>query len=394
MKTPLPRTVVILGLVSFLNDLASDIVLPLLPILLVSVLGAGPVVLGLIEGVADAVASLLKLWSGRKSDLLGGKRKTLTVMGYALSNIARPLIGLSLSWWMVLILRSTDRMGKGLRSAPRDALLVDVTPPHIRGYAFGFHRAMDNGGAVGGALVAAAVIAWSSLSLTQVIMLSAIPGFLAVLLVGTGIKDMPPAFPQNKQTLPLLKWSVLEVPLQRYLKVFAIFSFAQASETFILLLGYNLKIPVVELLLLWAALNFTKAITSTWGGKVADKMGRAYVLIISWVGFALSFYAFAATTNIYLIWAITLFFGLLRGFSEGAERALISDYAEDLQRGTAFGWYYFISGIAAIPAGLLFGGIWHYAGPSAAFLVAGFIVTVASILFITYVNPTLEKGSS
>jgi MFS family permease len=390
MKTALPRTVIILGLVSFLNDLGSDIVLPLLPILLVSVLGAGPVVLGFVEGVADAVASLLKLWSGRRSDLLGGKRKTLTLMGYALSNIARPLIGLSMSWWMVMILRSTDRMGKGLRSAPRDALLVDVTPPQIRGYAFGFHRAMDNGGAVGGALVAAAVVAWSSLSLAQVIMLSAIPGFLAVLLVGTGIKDVPAM--QKKQTLPPLKWSVLEISLQRYLKVFAVFAFAQASETFILLLGYNLKIPVVELLLLWAALNFTKAITSTWGGQIADKIGRAHVLMISWIGFALSFYAYAATTDIYLIWAITLFFGLLRGFSEGAERALISDYAQDVQRGTAFGWYYFISGIAAIPAGLLFGAVWHYLGASIAFLMAGGIVTLAVALFMGYVNPTLKRG--
>ena len=239
MRPALPKTVVILGLVSLLNDLASDIVIPLIPILLATLLSAGPVALGLIEGVADAVASLLKLWSGRHSDSMKGRRKTLALFGYTLSNIARPLLGLAGSWFTVLLLRSLDRVGKGIRSAPRDALLVDATPPQMRGYAFGFHRAMDNGGAVGGGLLAAAVLAWSPLSLANVILLSAIPGFLAVMLVGTGIKQdrttVPIATP-----LPPLRWNVLALPMRRYLIVLSLFTFARASETFIVLLGYQL----------------------------------------------------------------------------------------------------------------------------------------------------------
>ncbi len=188
-REKLPRTVVVLGLVSFFNDFASDIVIPLIPILLATVLAAGPVALGFIEGVADAIASLLKLWSGRHSDIMSGRRKGLAVAGYTLSNIARPLLGLAGSWPMILVLRSIDRMGKGLRSAPRDALVADATPRHMHGYAFGYHRAMDNGGAVAGSLAAAAVLAWSGLSLAEVILWSAVPGFVAVLLLGEGVKE-------------------------------------------------------------------------------------------------------------------------------------------------------------------------------------------------------------
>src|SRR3954451_17172755 len=190
----LPRTVIVLGLVSFFNDFASDIVIPLIPILLATVLAAGPAALGLIEGVADAVASLLKLWSGRHSDAMSGRRKGLAVAGYTLSNIARPLLGLAGSWPMVLLLRSIDRMGKGLRSAPRDALVADATPAHMGGYAFGFHRALDNGGAVAGSLAAAAVLAWSGLSLSEVILWSAVPGFVAVLLLGAGVREERSAY--------------------------------------------------------------------------------------------------------------------------------------------------------------------------------------------------------
>jgi hypothetical protein len=273
---------VVLGLVSFFNDFASDILIPLIPILLATVLAAGPLALGLIEGVADAVASLLKLWSGSHSDALSGRRKGLALAGYTLSNIGQPMLGLAGSWPMVLLLRSIDRMGKGLRSAPRDALVVDATPSHMRGYAFGFHRALDNGGAVAGSLVAAAALAWSGMGLGEVILWSAVPGFLAVLLLGVGVTEKKDdkfavgrSSPAAPSTLPPLRWAVLSLPMRRYLLVLMLFTFARASETFILLLGHQLGVGVVELLLLWAALNLAKASTSTWGGQLADSMGAA-----------------------------------------------------------------------------------------------------------------------
>ncbi len=282
LRGKLPRTVVVLGLVSFFNDFASEIVIPLIPILLATVLAAGPVALGLIEGVANAVASLLTLWSGRHSDVMIGRRKRLAVMGYTLSNCTRPLLGLAGSWPMVLVLRSIDRVGKGLRSAPRDALVADATPPHMRGYAFGFHRALDNGGAVAGSLAAAAALTWSGLSLTEVILWSAVPGFVAVLLLGFGVKEEKAAVVPVPIALPPLRWSALSLPMRRYLLVLMLFTFARASETFILLLGHQLGVGVVELLLLWSALNLAKTTTSTWGGQLADRAERGVLMLIGW----------------------------------------------------------------------------------------------------------------
>jgi MFS family permease len=396
----LPRTVIVLGLVSFFNDFASDIVIPLIPILLATVLAAGPLALGLIEGVADAIASLLKLWSGRHSDVMSGRRKGLAVAGYTLSNIARPLLGLAGSWPMILVLRSIDRMGKGLRSAPRDALVADATPPHMHGYAFGYHRAMDNGGAVAGSLAAAAVLAWSGLSLTEVILWSAVPGFVAVLLLGVGVKEprvagIPAAVQASvhaRVELPPLRWSVLSLPMRRYLLVLMLFTFARASETFILLLGHQLGIGVVELLLLWSALNLCKSATSTWGGQLADSLGRGALMLVGWATFSLSFFLLGAITDGIQLWTVSIFYGLCAGMSEGAERAIISDYAGPRERGTAFGWYHLMVGIAAIPAGVLFGSIWQFQSAQMAFIFAGGLAAFAALLLRMWAWP--EPGLS
>lgn len=382
--------VVVLGAVSFFNDLASDIVIPLIPILLATVLSAGPVALGLVEGIADAVASLLKLWSGRHSDALRGRRKGLTVAGYLLSNIARPLLGLAGSWVAVLLLRSLDRVGKGLRSAPRDALLADATPPGMRGYAFGFHRALDNGGAVAGSLAAAAVLAWSGLSLTQVILWSALPGVVAIALLILGVRDAPrPAPAAVPVALPPLSWSVLSQPMRRYLMVLTLFTFARASETFILLRGHELGVGVVELLLLWAALNLAKAATSTWGGRLADRLGRGALLVLSWGAFALSFALLGQVAQSAALWTVTVAYGLLMGMGEGAERAAISDHAGAAERGTAFGWYHLAVGLAAIPAGLMFGLIWQGLGAGTAFSAAAAVAALAALLLRTWAWPAL-----
>jgi len=386
----LPRTVVVLGLVSFFNDFASDIVVPLIPILLATVLSAGPIALGLIEGVADALACFLKLWAGRHSDVMSGRRKGLALSGYMLSNLARPLLGLAGSWVTVLLLRSVDRVGKGLRSAPRDAMVADAAPPHIRGYAFGFHRALDNAGAVAGALTAAAILAWSDLSLSEVILWSAVPGFVAVALLGAGVKDEKGNQVRRTElprTLPPLRWSALSAPMQRYLWVLMLFTFARASETFILLFGHELGIGVVELLLLWAALNLAKAITSTQGGQLADHFGRGVLILIGWSALAVSFLAISQVTASTDLWTVSIFYGLLIGLSEGAERALISDYASPDERGTAFGWYHLVSGIAAIPAGLLFGVIWHVYGAASAFLFASLLALLAIVLLRLWAWP-------
>ena len=392
----LPHAVVVLGLVSFFNDFASDIVAPLIPILLASVLAAGPVALGLIEGIADALASFLKLWSGRHSDIMGGRRKQLALMGYTLSNIARPLLGLAASWPVVLLLRSIDRIGKGIRGAPRDALVADATPSHMRGYAYGFHRALDNGGAVAGSLAAAAILAWSGLNLIEVILWSAVPGFVAVLLIGLGIKeekkDSTAQVNENDTPAPLppLRWSLLSLPIRRYLLVLMLFTFARASETFILLLGYQLGVGVVELLLIWSAISLAKAMTSTVGGQLADRYGRGSLMLMGWVAFAVSFLSFGVVTSSGGLWGVSIFYGLFIGMSEGAERALISDHARPTERGTAFGWYHLVVGVAAIPAGVLFGSLWQFHSASLAFFFAGGLAALAALLLRLWAWPTKD----
>ncbi|HET9700589.1 MAG TPA: MFS transporter [Burkholderiales bacterium] len=387
-KRRLPRTVVVLGAVSFLNDFASDIVIPLLPILLATVLGSGPLALGLIEGVADAVASLLKLWAGRHSDRMGGRRKGLAVAGYTLSNIARPLLGLAGGWGTVLLLRAVDRVGKGIRSAPRDALLADVTPSGMHGYAFGFHRALDNGGAVAGSLVAAAVLAWSGMGLQEVILWSALPGAIAVLCLAAGVREPPPARPRaGAAALPPLRWAGLSVPMRRYLLVLGLFTLARASETFILLRGHEIGVGVVELLLLWAVLNLAKALTSTWGGRMADRVGRESLLLAGWLAFAAAFGALAGVGSAAGLWAVALPYGLFMGLTEGAERAAISDYCTAGERGTAFGWYYLVCGLAAIPGGLLFGVLWQGLGAGFAFGAAGAMAALCAVLLRVWAWP-------
>jgi MFS family permease len=399
----LPRTVIVLGLVSFFNDFASDIVIPLIPILLATVLAAGPVALGLIEGVADAVASLIKLWSGRHSDIMRGRRKGLAVAGYTLSNIARPLLGLAGSWPVLLVLRSIDRVGKGLRSAPRDALVADATPTGMHGYAFGYHRALDNAGAVAGSLAAAAVLAWSGMSLNEVILWSAVPGVIAVLLLGVGVKEEhkiahdnapAPVSATERVALPPLRWSILSLPMRRYLLVLMLFTFARASETFILLLGHQLGVATVELLLLWAALNLCKAATSTWGGRLADSLGRGALMLLGWTTFSVSFLMLGTVEHSVGMWAVSIFYGLCAGMSEGAERANISDYASPRERGTAFGWYHLMVGIAAIPAGLLFGSIWQFQGAPMAFFFAGSLAALSALLLRAWAWPVRKPQSA
>ncbi len=381
----LPRVVVVLGLVSFCNDLASEMVTPLIPILLAAVLGAGPLVLGLVEGVAEAVAAWLKLWAGRRSDLWGGRRKPFVLAGYFLSNLVRPLLGVAGSWGAVVLLRGVDRVGKGLRTAPRDALVADATAPALRGHAYGLHRALDNGGAMGGALLAAACLAWTDLSLPQIILLSAIPGFAGVALVAFAVRDAAPAPPVAAGIAPPLAWGRLDPALRRYFLVLALFALARASETFIVLRGHELAMSVPQLLLLWAAMSFAKALTAWFGGRLGDRVGHGRVVLLHWLAHGLAFQLLAFVDSPATLSAAALVFGVCAGIGEGAERALVGEIGRASERGTAFGWYNMTLGLAAIPAGLFFGGLWQAFGAAAAFVSGGALALLAALLLRTRV---------
>jgi len=379
----LPATVIAIGLVSFLNDMASEMVTPFIPILVATVLGAGPVILGLVEGAADAAASLLKLWAGRYSDAKHGRRKRLMVFGYGLSNLARPLLGLVTSWGALLLMRSLDRAGKGLRTAPRDALLADSTHADIHGYAYGFHRAMDNAGALGGTLLAIAALSWLHWPVGEVILWSAVPGALVLLVLVFGVREpRHPIFEQEKMRAPL-SWSLLSPTMRRYLWVIVLFTFARVSETFILLRGNELGMSLVQVLLLWATLNISKSVASVPGGRMADAFGKQLVTIFSWSGYAVSFVILGMVEHSSALWFATVLYGLLIGLGEGSERALISLYADERERGTAFGWYHLAVGLSAIPAGVLFGAVWHYWNAGYAFIFSG-VLALLSVLLLRF----------
>ena len=379
-KHKLPPTVIAIGLVSFLNDLASEMVTPFIPILIATVLGAGPVILGLVEGVADAAASFIKLWAGRYSDGKHGRRKRLMVFGYGLSNLARPLLGLVSSWGALLLLRSLDRAGKGLRNAPRDALLADSAHPEIHGFAYGFHRAMDNAGALGGTLLAVIALSWLHWAVSEVILWSIVPGMLVMLVLIFGVREPPRLeVAQEKPRAPLV-WSLLSANTRRYLWVLVLFTFARVSESFILLRGNELGMSLVHVLLLWALLNVCKSATSLLGGHLADKFGMRRLSMISWSGYAVSFVLLGLSSSADALWISTLCYGLLTGLGEGSERALISLYADERERGTAFGWYHLAVGLSAIPAGVLFGALWHYWDAGAAFIFAGTLALLCALL--------------
>lgn len=377
----LPTSVMLLSGVNFLNELSSQIVAPLIPLLLATVLGAGPVALGLVEGVADALPSLLKLWSGRRSDVLGRKRKSFILGGYGLSVVARPLIGLAVNWPMVLLLRSLDRAGKGLRGAPRDALVADVTPKDLRGKAYGLNRAFDYAGAVGGSLLAAAALTYVSGTISTVIFLSALPGACAVLLLALVVRDAPaPAADQGRKAVPPLSWRALSPPSRRFLTVLIVFSFGRASESFILLRAHDLGMSTVTVLLLWALLCAIQSGMAWAGGGLSDRFSKITVVTATWLTYGVSLILLAMVQTTSGLWMAVCAYAFLTGMGEGAEKVLVSELATDADRGTAFGWYNMIVGLAAIPAGLLFGVIWSQASAGVAFGVSGGLAVIGAVL--------------
>lgn len=395
----LPRNVIVVGLVSFFNDLASEMVTPLIPLLLAGMMGAGPMVLGLVEGLADAISAYVKLLSGRYSDFLGGRRKVFAVAGYFLSNLVRPLMGVAASWPQIMGLRATDRVGKGIRTAPRDALISDATTPGQRGLAYGFHRAMDNGGAMAGSLLAAAILSMTDLDLSQVILLSIIPGMMGVLLFAFGVKESPrPVQPQpldaSAPPREKLVWSGMSVGMRRYLIALALFTFARASETFVVLRGHEMGATVVTLLLLWSALSACKAVSSYIGGSLADRLGHEQLVLVGWLAHALGFTLLAFADTMTALWVAAIVYGALTGLAEGAERAVIGACAKPDERGTAFGWYNMVLGLAAVPAGLIFGGLWQLFDAATAFFYAAALSAASALLLKLWVVRALRAANN
>ncbi len=379
----LPKTVLALGLVSLLADLSSEMVYPLLPRYLAEVLGVGLVSLGLIEGVAEATASLVKLVSGAWSDRLR-RRKPLVVAGYALAGAARPLIGLARVWPVVLGLRFVDRLGKGLRGSPRDALIADVTPPALRGSAFGVQRAMDHAGAVLGPLVAAALLSIEGVTLSEVFLWTAVPSVavIVVLVLAVRERDRAPAGRPAPGARPSLEGGLGALPpgLKRLLLAFLVFTLGNSTDAFLLLRLGQVGVEARWVAVLWAAQHAVKMVAAFLGGRLSDRVGRRWLVAGGWALYGGVYLCFAAAGSPAVLVAVFLAYGLYHGLTEPAEKAWVVDLAPAALKGTALGAYHGAIGLAALPASLLFGLLWKAFGPATAFLTGAALALAASLL--------------
>ncbi len=377
----LPRTVLILGGVSLLNDAASDMLAPLLPVFLTSVLGGGPAVVGLIEGVAEATASILKLVAGWLADR-GWNPKGLVVGGYGVSNVARPLIGVSAGWPLVLILRFLDRVGKGLRTAPRDAMIAASVAPAIRGKAFGFHRALDHSGAVLGPLLAY-VLLESHVSLRHVFLASAVPGLLVMLLLIFGLPAVAAPAPISIAKPPRLAWRELDGRLRGLIMASAALALAAVPDAFLVLWMEAKGFALSWLPLMWAAMHAVKGAVAIPFGVLSDRTSRLTVVIGGWSARVVLLLALAGFGNgHWQAWLLLLAYAAAVASTEGAERALIGDVAPATSKATAFGAYHMLSGLSALPGAVLFGALWQWLGMASAFIVAALMTTISAVILV------------
>lgn len=384
---------VAIGLVSLLNDASSEIIYPLLPVFLAGSLGASARVIGTIEGLAESISSLLKLFAGYLSDRLA-KRKLLVVAGYSLASIARPLLAFAHSWSQVLAIRLTDRVGKGIRTAPRDAMIADTVSVEQRGLAFGFHRAMDHGGAVIGPLIGYVLVlifvakasSPTTSEFSKIFLAASVPAFIAVMVAIFFMRESPVhAVPASQVTRLSLRG--FDSNFKRFLLVLALFTLSNSSDSFLILRAMDSGVSVAMVPLLWAAHHGSKVLSSLLGGDLSDRLGRKRLIVSGWVLYAAVYAGFAFATNTASLWILFLIYGIYFGLAEGAEKALVADLVRPEQRGTAYGLYNLAFGVTVFPASFLMGMIWDWKGPAVAFLVSAVMGATAAALLLLFVRP-------
>ncbi len=389
----LPPTVLALSVVSFLNDTSSEIIYPLLPAFLFLTLGATPFAIGLIEGLAESVASILKVFSGYLSDRFG-KRKFPVFLGYSLAAVMRPLLAFVTSWPQVLVVRTMDRVGKGVRGAPRDALLAAETAEEDRGKAFGFNRAADHLGAVVGPVVAYFLLTYlaadaenpTALEYQRVFLYASIPVAIGLFVIVFFVHEKPE--PHEEEANPI-KFSLGEFDgnFKRFLLIIALFTLSNSTDAFLLLRAEQAGIAPAMLPLLWMVLHFSKVFSSLIGGELSDKLGRKAMIVSGWLVYALVYFGFAFVDSTWQAWALFVVYGTYFGLTEGAEKALVADLVEDEKRGTAYGFYNLAFGITVFPASLLFGLLWYEFGAPVAFMASAAVSILAAILFLSVKIP-------
>ena len=384
--------VIVLGLVSLLNDSASEMIYPLLPVFLTTTLGATPLIVGLIEGTADALSSILKLAAGWISDRLP-RRKPLIVGGYALATISRAWISVAGRWPSVLAARLLDRTGKGIRSAPRDAMIADVTPPESRGRAFGFHRALDHTGAVVGPLLTILFLDGMHVAMRTVFMIAVIPGAIGVVLLMVALREVPGS------RIPLAgnrQLSTGKLPSQFWyaLAAIALFSLANSSDAYLLLQAHAAGVATGMLPVLWAGHHVIKSLFSTQAGARSDVVDRRNLLILGWTVYAVIYFAFPFAHSMWLFVILFVVYAIPFTLTEGAERAWIGDLVPANARGKSFGLYYLATGLFVLAGTAIFGVLYQNVSPRAAFFTGAGIALLAALAVIASKAKTATRPVS
>ena len=373
----LPRPIRLLGWVSLLTDAATEAVYPLLPVFITQILGGPPVALGIIEGAADATSSILKVVAGRWSDR-AGVRKPIVLIGYSLSSLVRPVIALATSWAHVFAIRVTDRVGKGLRSAPRDAMLATLAPPGERGRVFGYHWAMDHAGAAVGPLLATVFLYYSPDNYRLLFGLTIIPGLLAVvtlLRVPETAAEPVPRVPD----VPDVPQVRLPVGLKKYFFISSIFALGNSSDAFLLLQLSQSGVPLIGLTMLWSAQHAIKALITMRAGMLSDRVGRRALIISGWMIYAIVYFGFAFSASTYALIGWFMIYSVYTAAVEGTEKALVADLTPSALHATAFGWHAAVQGLGALAAGIVFGLLWQYFGAPVAFMTGAALALVAAV---------------
>ena len=400
----LPRNVFAISFVSLLNDASSEIIYPLLPAFLSLTLGASPGIVGLIEGTAESLSSLLKLFAGYFSDR-SGKRKAFVVLGYSMASLSRPLLAFATSWYQVFAIRLTDRIGKGIRGAPRDAMIADTVAIEERGLAFGFHRAMDHSGAVVGPIISYLLImlladnrdALTASDFYKIFLFASIPALAAVFVALFFVRESPRR-PESKPVTaikpPQFSLRGFDSNFKLYLVLVALFTLSNSSDAFLLLRAQTAGVPIAMIPLLWVVLHVSKVLSSLYGGDLSDRLGRRRLIVSGWILYAAVYAGFAFVTEQISVWILFLIYGIYFGLAEGAEKALVADLVKPEQRGMAYGLYNLAFSITVLPASLLMGGLWTWRGPVLAFLVSAALGATAAVLMLMLVKTPIRSQSA